>query len=360
MAIDTAAVVIGTAKKYYEEKVVPTGKQLVNAIFADDDVDTSAKFSIDRLIAEPYAVSYRDKDTQSVLRRYEPGTNTQHEVPRASEKTAISEDLRDKVTVGVGETGGFGANEAKRIENIVQQHDNAHKMTKNKQAVDVLSTGEFKALGTDGADLALDLVFGRDAALGALAYDFTAGEASFSEAMREAMTLLRTFGTPFSGLTVLCGENWINEYGKDLNIGTEARNNASNITVTQEMMPAAFQGVEDLNVHGIFRGGAMTAPITVITYTPPRNYKQTPTSSAVPFVDADEALFFSTTDVRYNVMRGVDVFNDAKEVDRLAGEVVFDSYNENDPINTFLRSQTRHALIPANINHTAKSTGTFA
>ena len=43
----------------------------------------------------------------------------------------------------------------------------------------------------------------------------------------------------------------------------------------------------------------------------------------------------------------------------ISSEIVFDSYNSADPVSEFIRSQTRLAFVPANINHVARSVGTF-
>jgi hypothetical protein len=40
--------------------------------------------------------------------------------------------------------------------------------------------------------------------------------------------------------------------------------------------------------------------------------------------------------------------------------MVFDSYTEKDPPTEFLRSQARFCYVPADINKTVRSTGTFS
>ena len=69
---------------------------------------------------------------------------------------------------------------------------------------------------------------------------------------------------------------------------------------------------------------------------------------------------FSSGDKRYRVFGGVDALSDSGKAIRVAGaEIIFDSYNTKDPVEEVIRSQSRYAFIPANINHVALSTGTF-
>jgi hypothetical protein len=69
---------------------------------------------------------------------------------------------------------------------------------------------------------------------------------------------------------------------------------------------------------------------------------------------------FSSGDKRYRVFGGVDALSDNGKAIRVSGaEIVFDSFNTFDPVTELVRSQTRFCLVPANINHVARSTGTF-
>jgi len=72
-----------------------------------------------------------------------------------------------------------------------------------------------------------------------------------------------------------------------------------------------------------------------------------------------ECVALSLVDKTFSIKRGVDAFDDTGKVMRLVGDLVVDSYSENDPITTFIRSQTRHIYVYGNIDHTVKSTGTF-
>jgi hypothetical protein len=351
--------IIRTGKRFYQEKATTTGKQLWQVIFDRDDTDTTAAFSLDRLIRKIHGVSYRSQDTQSVVRKFQPGTNMMITVPTSSEKTPLSAELLDKVAAGVDADAGYGENEAAHVNNILSDHSEAHDMTKNKQALDVLSTGIFEARGVGGVDLNLDINFGRDASL-SFPYNYTAGGATFGGMLKTGQDLLRGFSTPMGGHVAILGDNHLAQYSADANVANAAQNNTNNILLEQKMTPESFMGVEGLNVIGVFRDQEMSSPVILTTYTPPQDYSAGPDDAAVPFVDPDEVLFFSMQDIRYAVKRGIAAFNEGGAVERVAGDVIVDKFSENDPIITWLRSSTRHAFIPANINHTAKCTGTFA
>lgn len=348
-----------TAKRFYTERATSTGKQLWEMLFDREDRDTTSAFSLDRLIRQIHGVSYRSTDTQSIVRAFQPGQNTTVTPPATSEKTPLSQELLSKVAAGEEATAGLGANEIAHVNNILTDHEEAHTLTKNKQAIDVLSTGIFKADGPGGVDLGLEINFARDASL-SFAYNYTVGGTTFGGMIKAGQDLLQGFSTPMGGHAVILGTNHAAEYSSDSNVANASQNNASNILVEQKMTPDSFMGVEGLNVIGIYRDGAMSTPVIVLTYTPPQEFISGPGATPVPFVDPDEALFFSTQDVRWAVKRGVSVFSESGDVERVAGDIVVDKFTEKDPLITWLRSHTCHAFVPANINHTAKCTGTFA
>ena len=347
-----------TAKRYYEEQFLQNGRQLFSTLFPQTDESTDSAFSLDTLIAEPYGVAYRDRDTQSALRPYDPGVGKVIDVPRASEKTPISESLLDKVAVGVNDTAGFSQNEAKIIGDIVRQHVAGHNMTKNKQALDVLETGTFTAKGPQGADLGLSIDFGRKSSL-SIPYDFTAAGATFSEAITNQQEELRANGTPLSNLVMLLGQNWLSAYAEDEAAQNAAQNNALNQLVVNPMTPQLLNGTQGLYVVGQIRSKKMLAPVWLTSYSPGISYRAHKGASPVDFMPANKAFMFSMDDTRWDVRRGLLVKDDSGKVQRVVGELVMDRFSDNDPITTFLRSATRHAFIPANINHTSVSTGTF-
>lgn len=348
-----------TSKKYYEELALQGDRQLYKSLFPEVDASDSSSFVLDSLIQDPYGVSYRNKDMQSALRAYKPGTGMSIDIPRTSEKTPISEDLLDKVAVGLESTAGFGANEARIIGNIVKQHISAHNMTKNKQAIDTLLTGKFEARGVANADLGLDIDYGRKTSLN-LSYDFTGAGASFLEFLKNAQEELRANGTPLGSMAVILGDKYLTELSNDTVAQELMKNNSANQIVQAQMMPPMFNETEGLFVLGQIRGIGMLAPIWLLSYAPQVAFKSSPSATAEPFIPSDKAVFYSTQDTRYFVQRGMVVLDSQDKSSRVVGDVVFDSYTEKDPVTTLIRSQSRHAFTPANVNHTASTTGTFA
>ena len=353
-----ADLITRTVKRYYEELYFQGGqRQLFNALFPTEDTATVENFLLDTYIQDPYGVQYRHADMQSALRPFINGEGQLIKIPRASEKTALSEELLAKVAVGLEATAGFGANEARIIGMIVRDHVAGHYMTKNKQAIEVMENGTFEAKGIDGESL--DIQYNRDASLD-LSYDFTAADASFSKAIAEQQEELRSFGTPLSNMVVMCGSDWLNEYSNDEVAQTDSRNNSLNQIVVNPMTPTLLGGTQGLYVVGQMRSREMLAPVWITSYSPGVGYKETKDATASEFLASDKALMFSLDDERYNVMRGLRVKGANGQAEQVAGDIVFDQYTTDDPITTFLRSATRHAFVPANINHTSASTGTFA
>jgi hypothetical protein len=69
---------------------------------------------------------------------------------------------------------------------------------------------------------------------------------------------------------------------------------------------------------------------------------------------------FSSGDKRYRVFGGIDALSDNGKAVRVPGsEIVFDTFNTFDPVTELVRSQTRFCFVAGNINHVARSTGTF-
>ena len=102
------------------------------------------------------------------------------------------------------------------------------------------------------------------------------------------------------------------------------------------------------------------ASITFLGFSPQDNFVAYKGATAEAFFPSDEALLFSAGDKRYRVFGGIDALNDAKRPVRVVGsEIVFDSFFDPDPVTELIRSQTRIAFVPANINHVARSVGTF-
>ena len=175
-------------KAYYEavyNQIMPGMIGIDQFLFGERDEDTSSDFALDELIDNPYGVAFRNRDEQSVVRPYTPGQGEIFEIPRASEKTPITEFLRDSVVVGGEETEGFGSKEARQIRNIIRQHTVGHNVTRWKTAIDVIRTGKYSPKGPGGVALGdMELDFGRDATL-TVTYDFTAAGASAETAIQE-------------------------------------------------------------------------------------------------------------------------------------------------------------------------------
>lgn len=347
-----------TIKRSYTELFVKPGmRQIYQAFFPQVDSALVENFLLDSFIQNPYGISYRHADMQSRVRKFVNGQGELIMIPRASEKTPISEELLAKVAVGLEATDGFGLNEAQIIRKIVEDHVAGHIMTKNRQAIEIFETGQFTAYGVDDSSLNID--FNRDVDL-SMTYDFTQVGASFSDAIAEMQDKLRLKGIALSNMFIMCGQNWLTEFQADDSANQAAQNNAINQLLQTPMTPKVLQNTQGFYNLGQVRTRDMLAPVWITSYSPGKQYKETATSAATDWLDPNKAIMGSFDSPRWNVQRGIRVLNGSGVSTTVSGDVVFDQYNEKDPVTDFIRSATRHAFVPANINHTAVSEGTFA
>lgn len=347
------------AKRYYEERLLAdSARGIDKLLFRTEDADTGASFLLDRYITSPHGVIYRTLDNQSHVRPYQNGSGTLITPPIASEKTAIPESLRDEAVAGVDATAGYGSHQVKMVTDIVQDHTEGHNMTKWKQAIDVIFSGEFNANGVSGEDLGLGINFGRDEGQ-AITYDFTDEKASFREAINNMVEQARATGTPLSNLCILMSQDWLSFMAEDSDFLEQMQANAANTILAQQMMPPELQNTLGLYVVGQYRGPGMIAPVWILSYSPGRQYVPYKGATATDWVPSEKAALFSLSDQTFRVYRGVTIKNEAGRAAREVGEIVFDAYAENDPVTEFLRSQSRHVFVYGNIDHTVVSTGTF-
>jgi len=347
-------IVLRTAKELYEKRAFDAGKkQLWEFLFPNENTDTSAGFSLDKLIHNAYGIRYTVG--QSAVRAYQPGTSTVIVPPRASEKTPLTGDLLDAVVRGSEAVESFDANKTQLVANVVGDHYDAFTMTKNYQALQVMGTGIFEAKGEAGADLDLSINYGR-AAGNSLTFDFTDGDPTFSQSINEAMQKLIDNGA--AQIMAIAGKNWRAKWSGDADVLQYMKANAVNQIVTQQMIEE-INGVEGLYALGQFRAPDLAVPVMLAQYQPGTQYVAYEGADAAPFVADDEIIFFGMGAPRYSVNRRIDTIVDG-ELSYDAGPLVVDRFPETDPAGEFLRTQSRHAFVPADVNQTVKVTGTFA
>jgi hypothetical protein len=324
----------------------------------DEDPDSS-NFALDSLVKTIHGVVFRNRGENSVIRPYEPGVGTIYEIERASEKTPITERLRDAVIVGGEETEAFSSREARMIQQILTQHTVAHDQTRWKLAIDVIRTGKFSPVGIDGNDIGFEIDFSRDASLD-ITYDFTASGATMNTALKALYDAYRTMGGPGGNLCVLMGSQWLKQFEEDDDVIENRKANSDNVLVMSNMIPPQFNGTGYLYMVSRYRIPGTSFPLYVSAYEPDVSFVAYKGATAAAFVPSDECLMFSLSSPRYHVIRGVDVLDTSGKAMRTSGDIVFDSFTIDDPVQTYMRSQARYAFIPGDVNHTARSTGTFS
>lgn len=351
-----------TTKRLYEEIKNELGagqKGIDKLLFPIVDADTNANFALDRYVVEPYGIVFRNPNEQSHVRPYVAGTGNIYEVPRASEKTPISESLRDAVVAGIESTVSQNQHEVKLMSDIIRDHTVGHEITRWKLALDVMRTGKYSPLGIQGNDINLEIDFSRAGACD-ITYDFTAAGATMDKALKAMHDVLDTYGTSKSNRVVIFGSDWLNQFETDSGVEDRMIANTSNILIEQNMTPPLLQNVKGLYVAGRYRAAGVITPLWILSFSPEGQYIAYKGATAADFMPSDEAIMFSLDTPRYSIYRGIDALDSSGRKIRTVGEIIFDTYNENDPVTEFLRSQTRVAMIPASVNKTVRSTGTFS
>lgn len=347
------------AKRSYEEWHGKQAKEIWELLFPEEDVDTTSAFALDKFTETPYGVVYRDRDGVSHLRPYEAGTGYIYDVPRASEKTSIGEELRDAAITGIDPTSSYAMHLKKLMDDIVKLHMSGHVMTKRKQALDVIFASTFYALGEEGRDLDLDISFTR-AAGNTQTHDFTDADTQ-NIALKELQDQLVDQGCSLNNMVAVMGTTWLSDFFADTGVTAYLTSNPVNELLKMDMIPRQLLETHGLRVVATYRGPDMLAPIWVCAYNPGVSYLQYKgDSSSTAWVTAAKCAMFSLDSPRFHIKRGVDALNENGKIIRAVGDIVFDSFHTDDPVADFIRSQTRHAFIPANTNHIAVSTGTFA
>lgn len=350
-------------KAYYEaiyNSLMPGKIGIDDFLFnvRDDDAD-SANFALDELIRNPHGVSFRKRGEQAAVRPYVPGVGNIYEVVRTSEKTGISETLRDSVIVGGEETEGLSSRNARLLSQIVKDHTVGHAVTRWKLAIDVIRTGKYSPMGLGGNDIGEEIDFGRDATL-TVTYDFTAVGATFDAALQELYDPYRAKNGSGDELVMIMGEDWLANFEDDTKVQTWMQSNSANVLIEQNLIAPELKNVQGLKIVARYRIPGRTDWVTICTYKPQAQFIQYSGATSEAFFPSDEAVLFSMASVRYKVRRGIDVLDDSGRAQRAMGDVVFDQYTDKDPVQTWLRSGARYAFIPADVDHTAQSTGTFS
>lgn len=343
--------------KFYEEykALMPAGQIGVDELLfgvRDESLDSNVR--LDQFIHTPYAVAYRGKNNESHLRHYEAGSGEVFDVPRASEKTPIGEDLKDSLVAGMEGNSRHASNFAAIMRRITNQHISAHNVTKWKQSLDVLRTGTFQARGIGGNDIGLDINFNRDGA-NDLTADFSG--VSFDEALAAFHDQLNAQGASKENRILIAGSSWLKEFSKSSDVRSFMDANNENVLLQQDMNVRRLMGAYGLYIAARYRAPNVIAPTWICEFSPETPYLASNGASSAPFVPDDEAFMFVLGANRWKVIRGVDVLTGRNQSVRQSGDIVFDAYHENDPVVDFARSQSRHLYLPGNINHSVRSTG---
>jgi hypothetical protein len=346
----------GMIKEYGEYKAQKAGGEIgVDELlfsFPDESLDSDVR--LDRKIQSPYAVVYRDKDNQSRVRKFEAGEGQVYSVPRASEKTPVGEDLKDSLMYGMEGNVRYQANFQKMVRDITLDHVSGHNMLKWKQALDVIRTGIFEAGGMGGNDIGLDIDYSR-AAGNSITADFSA--VNFDDALAAMHDVLDAQGASKQNRILIAGASWIKEFSQDSNVRAFLDANNENTLLMQQMQAQQLNRTTGLFALARYRTPSKPSATWICEFNPDTSWVAYEGATAAPFVPDDEAMMCVLGARRWKVIRGVDTAVGGDRTQRVSGDIVFDAYHENDPPVDFMRSQSRHLYLPANINHTVRSTG---
>ena len=348
-------------KVFYEKAfntLVGGKKGIDEFLYPSVDNDLSANFAYDDLIFTPHAIAFRKAGGQSQVIPYTPGVGRVLEVPIASAKTPVDERLRDAVIAGGEATESFASNNGRLMTQILKQHAVSWNVTKWKLALEQLRTGIFSPLGLGGQDIGLSYDQARSATL-ALSYNFTDSGATMDIALKQMYNAGRAQHLPIGNLIVLMGKKWQAQFENDTTIQGKREANTANELLQQQMNPTELNNVFGLYRLGMYRVPGVSAPMTLCSYEVDTSFYQYNGATAEDFLDENEAILFSTDSTRWTVNRGIDILNDAKQITRVVGDVVYDDFTESDPAQYNIRSQIRKAYFQADPNTVVRCRGTF-
>jgi hypothetical protein len=336
------------------------GKQGIDRfLFPIANNDLSANVAMDELQFTPHAIAFRDKDQQSQVLPYSPGTGMTYAVPHASAKTPVTEKLRDAVIAGNEATASFASNNGRLMEQILQQHTTCHAITAWKAAIDVMRTSIFGAKGLKGESIGLEIAQTRDASL-TTTYDFTAAGATMDKALKAMYDAARAQNMPMSNIVVIFGKKWLAQFENDTAVQKFLEANTSNILLTQQMAPAELNNTYGLFNTARYRARGVVAPMFICAFEADKPFYQYKGATAEEFFPEGEAIMFSLSTPRIRVNRGVDLYNDNKQIVRAVADTLYDDFTQDDPIGYFVRSHSRYALLQSDPNTVVRCTGTFA
>lgn len=351
MAID---ILTSTAKKYFEN-VAFQGKQIDEVLFPmpDDSINTTVK--IDTYTSAPFALRSITKGQPAKVRAYQAGDGYEFEPPLYKEKTAIDEQLHDSVVAGVEPNSPAGMHMQQAVRHIVDGPAGfmaAAKMTRAKAALDVYLTGVFR--GMDESEVIKEIDFNRDASL-TLALDFAT--VSHDDALRSMYDALAAQGCPRANLAVIMGSDWLSSWERDAGVVAKREATQASGWITKNLQPPLLQDAEGLYVIGRYSIDGTASPVWVLAYEPSWPYRTAPNATPAPFMPADQAVMFDVGGVGYRCNRGVSVKN-GDRIEHVVGDLVIDSFTDNDPPAEWVRANARFMYLRGNINHTCAATAT--
>ncbi len=339
-----------TAKKYYEDLPLQ-GKQIDEVLFPTLDESMNATVKIDTYTGGPFAARAITKGAASKVRAYQAGDGFEYEPPLTKEKTAIDETLRDSVIAGIDEKSPAARHLQQAVRQIISGPKgfiSAHRMARNKAALDVYLEGKFRVVDEDTTVKEID--YQRDSAL---SINVTAAT-KFDAGIASAYNQLSKKGFPGAAMTVILGANWLQKFNSDAAV-LEKRKATRAIAYSNENgRPPLFEGAEGLYViDPMYNVDGIPVPIRILTYAPPWPYMDRLAGTPADFVPADKAIVFDAGGMAFRCNRGVDVIGADGRIVREVGDMVIDSFKTDDPPVEWIRSTGRFIYVRGNINHTA-------
>ena len=348
-----------TAKLYYEDQGL-MGKQIDEVLFPTLDESTNTMVKVDEFTGQPFTARAIVKGQPANVREFVNGSGSEWEPPIVKEKTPIDEALDDAVIVGNEASAAYTQQATDLINKIIdgpKGHVVAHKMARAKAAIDVYRTGIFSLPLENGGTVEFD--YGRATDLGNMTADFTASD-TIDSAIKEMYTAMKAYGVPSGQLAILMGSSWYSEFQSDSTVIAKRQSFTAANLINESMKPAILEGAEGLYYAGDYNVDGMAFPVKILVYEPDWQYLATNGGTSTAYMPADEAVMFNLGGAAWRVNRGVTVLDDNGAKTREVGDIVFDSYTDNDPVVDWLRSNARFMYVRGNINHTARMTGTFS
>lgn len=334
---------------FYEEKL-PMLRAFIATFFPNLFVTQQNQIQVDRFTRGRTRAFYRPLDGASRPLAFTNGKGIMYVPPYIGLKTDVSEDLAGGVTVGSRPNTSQNNQLTRKYAMIQDQQANDIMTEIVLQAMTVMRTGSFTAVTGSGQSVGV-FDYSRDASL---SFTYDVGVKGGFKWLTELWDALKLFRMPAQNIVCLAGRSFIDAMENDSGYNTYV-DQVWYQTTDGLQAGRPFNNSEIIRIVVVIKIPGTSHKVTLLSFD--ETYDDNGTET--PFVPDDEAIMTTMNSPRTAAYAGIFIADEANGTGRtVAGEMVSDRFVNKDPDQLVLRTQSRPLLVPGNINHIARVTGT--